>query len=119
MSEPSAAAPSLRGGAEALRLRALADELRVVLGRVKHAVDTEIAAYPTPIPRCDAQFNHLYEERACLASLLAQLDAALARDDDDAIAAALAEFAAAPAAREDAAAIRLRAQIGHGLARSG
>ncbi len=116
MSEPSAE-PSLRGRAEALRLRALADELRIVLGRVKHAVDTEIAAYPTPIPRCDAQFNHLHEERARLASLLAQLDAAVARDDDAAIAAAIADFAATPAAREDAAANHLRARIGHALAR--
>jgi hypothetical protein len=23
----------------------------------------EIRSYPTPIPRCDAQFNHLMEER--------------------------------------------------------
>jgi hypothetical protein len=27
-------------------------------------LDGEIRAYPTPIPRCDAQFNHLMEERA-------------------------------------------------------
>jgi len=27
----------------------------------------EIRTYPTPIPRCDAQFNHLYEQQGRLA----------------------------------------------------
>ena len=30
----------------------------------RRELDAEIRAYPTPIPRCDAQFNHLMEERA-------------------------------------------------------
>ena len=33
-------------------------------------IDAEIRAYPTPIPRCDAQFNHLLEERERLRALL-------------------------------------------------
>ena len=33
-------------------------------------LDAEIRAYPTPIPRCDAQFNHLMEERERLRRLL-------------------------------------------------
>ena len=29
----------------------------------KRRLDAEIRAYPTPIPRCDAQFNALFERR--------------------------------------------------------
>ena len=106
-----------RGGAEAVSLHALGTGLRAALDRIKREIDAEIAAYPTPIPRCDAQFNHLYGERAALASLLAALDAALARDDDDAaMAAAIADFVNVAAARDDAAANRFRAEIQRVLA---
>ena len=40
--------------------------LRETLARL----DAEIRAYPTPIPRCDAQFNHLIEERDRIRRLL-------------------------------------------------
>jgi hypothetical protein len=40
--------------------------LRETLARL----DAEIRAYPTPIPRCDAQFNHLMEERDRVRKLL-------------------------------------------------
>ena len=40
-------------------------------------IDAEIRAYPTPIPRCDAQFNHLLEERE---RLRAFLEGAIARE---------------------------------------
>jgi len=33
-------------------------------------LEAEIRAYPTPIPRCDAQFNHLLEERERIRGLL-------------------------------------------------
>jgi len=36
------------------------------LEEAKLSVDREIAAYPTPIPACDAQFNYLLEQRAKL-----------------------------------------------------
>jgi glutamate/tyrosine decarboxylase-like PLP-dependent enzyme len=39
----------------------------------RQALDDEIRAYPTPIPRCDAQFNHLFEERARIAKELDEL----------------------------------------------
>ena len=29
----------------------------------KRRLDAEIRSYPTPIPRCDAQFNALFERR--------------------------------------------------------
>lgn len=37
------------------------------------ALNEEIAAYPAPIAACDAQFNHLLERRAVLASELGRL----------------------------------------------
>jgi chromosome segregation ATPase len=33
------------------------------LEQEKRRLDTEIRDYPTPIPRCDAQFNALFERR--------------------------------------------------------
>src|SRR6266581_4953270 len=41
-------------------------ELREYLESRRRLMNEEIASYPTPIPRCDAQFNHLYEQRARL-----------------------------------------------------
>ena len=38
-------------------------------------LDAEIRSYPTPIPRCDAQFNHLLEERATLVHQIEELKA--------------------------------------------
>lgn len=38
-------------------------ELRAALEARRRQLDAEIRSYPTPIPRCDAQFNHLMEER--------------------------------------------------------
>jgi len=40
------------------------DTLRASLEARRKQLDEEIRAYPTPIPRCDAQFNFLMEERA-------------------------------------------------------
>ena len=53
-------------------------ELRAYLDRTRRSVDEEISNYPTPIPRCDAQFNYLYERRSRLAQALLRTDAALA-----------------------------------------
>ena len=36
---------------------------RASLEARRRELDAEIRDYPTPIPRCDAQFNHLFEER--------------------------------------------------------
>lgn len=66
-------------------LRSLWEEIRRDLLRVKREIDEEIRTYPTPIPRCDAQFNHLHEQRARLARELDRIgaldDRALGRDD--------------------------------------
>jgi hypothetical protein len=46
---------------------------RAALEARRRQLDAEIRAYPTPIPRCDAQFNHLMEERERIVSELASL----------------------------------------------
>lgn len=56
-------------------LRLLWSEVRSGLLRAKRAIDDEIRGYPTPIPRCDAQFNHLHEQRGRLARELDRIDA--------------------------------------------
>ncbi len=43
---------------------------------VNASVAVEIRGYPAPIPACDAQFNHLLEQRRALSRELARLDAA-------------------------------------------
>jgi hypothetical protein len=43
--------------------REIAEHLRGIRQRLAE----EIRSYPTPIPRCDAQFNHLYEQQGRLA----------------------------------------------------
>ena len=40
-----------------------AADRRRLLEEEKRRLDEEIRAYPTPIPRCDAQFNALFERR--------------------------------------------------------
>ena len=45
------------------------------LHRRKYLLAEEIRSYPTPIPRCDAQFNHLYEQQARLARELDRIGA--------------------------------------------
>jgi hypothetical protein len=50
--------------------------LHYIVSRVeetKRSIDREIGDYPTPIPRCDAQFNHLLEQRTRLSRLLTRL----------------------------------------------
>lgn len=46
------------------------------------ALNEEIGAYPGPITGCDAQFNHLLEERTRLNAELTRLDAAAAEGTD-------------------------------------
>ena len=77
---------------------ALAAELRAFLGRLRVTLDEEIRTYPTPIPRCDAQFNHLYAQRSRLAR---ELDAAR-ETDGQALAFVRAFVASAPFGESDA-----------------
>ncbi len=53
--------------------------LRRHLDALRAEVAAEIRSYPAPIPACDAQFNHLTEQRRLLALELERLDAARER----------------------------------------
>jgi chorismate mutase len=50
------------------------------LEKERHRIYDEIRNYPPPIPACDAQFNHLLEERRGVSQELAQLEQ-LSRQD--------------------------------------
>jgi hypothetical protein len=52
--------------------RSVAKEIIEHLRELRQRLTDEIRTYPTPIPRCDAQFNHLYEQ---LGRLSRDLDA--------------------------------------------
>ena len=47
---------------------------RHLLEEEKRRLDAEIREYPTPIPRCDAQFNHLFDRRAEIVRELERLE---------------------------------------------
>ena len=82
-------------------------EIRDYLQQVKSWLEDEIRRYPTPIPRCDAQFNHLFEERARVNGALERIEASTSGDSIE----LLAEFIRSPAYRDDAAEAELRARI--------
>jgi hypothetical protein len=63
------------------RIDGLSRELQRWLTRVRETLAAEIRSYPTPIPRCDAQFNYLVEQRDRLSRVLTDLDIALGRHD--------------------------------------
>lgn len=58
----------------------LVSELRARLEAQRRRLDDEIRQYPTPIPRCDAQFNHLFDQRA---RIVAAIDALAALETVD------------------------------------
>ncbi len=57
--------------------------LREHLLRLKAPIDRQIREYPTPIAGCDAQFNHLLDERRRLAHDLNRLDAIEQKTPDE------------------------------------
>ncbi len=104
--------------ADSSHLRSLGIELRDALVRAKRSIDEEIRTYPTPIPRCDAQFNHMYEQRSRLAELLNRLHAALDRRDSAVeLLSAMTEFASLHSMDETAEERSLRARIAKELSR--
>ena len=62
--------------ARAMNAPATWQELRHRLEARRAALNAEIAAYPGPITGCDAQFNHLLEERSGINLELKRLDEA-------------------------------------------
>jgi hypothetical protein len=97
-------------------LRSLCLELRDHLQRTKRVIEEEIRSYPTPIPRCDAQFNFLYEHRARLSQQLEHANRVLEADASvgslvDVIAAFVASACNASSADEQALRARLSEAI--------
>jgi hypothetical protein len=60
---------------DSAKLASLWNEIRLHLEERRRSLAAEIRNYPTPIPRCDAQFNHLYEQQARLARELDRIGA--------------------------------------------
>jgi hypothetical protein len=56
-------------------LESMWNEIKLHLEERRRSLAEEIRNYPTPIPRCDAQFNHLYEQQARLARELDRVGA--------------------------------------------
>jgi len=100
---------------EHAQLVACGRNVRDRLARAKRSLDDEIRTYPTPIPRCDAQFNYLYEQRGQITELLQRMDASLAAADPDAIAMALSAIVDRPIGLPDAdwreTVVRIRAAL--------
>jgi len=110
---PTATSPRAVDREEDLALlKSLWKEIKNGLQRGKRVIGEEIRSYPTPIPRCDAQFNHLYEQQARLARELDRI-AALAEKSlkrEDYIGLIEGFIASAPYA-DDAAERRLRSRL--------
>jgi len=89
--------------------KAITDDLH----RRKRLIGEEIRSYPTPIPRCDAQFNHLYEQRARLARELDRIAAlaetSLEREDYVEL---IARFIASAPYTDDVEEQALRSRLG-------
>lgn len=51
-----------------------AHETRQQLEAERLGLQREITSYPTPIPACDAYFNHLLEQRARVCDALSRLE---------------------------------------------
>jgi hypothetical protein len=108
--------PALASADAFRRVASLAVEVRQALEAMKRALETEVRFYPTPIPRCDEQFNHLYEQRSRVTALLGRLAHALDEGDTGELVSACAQFASLAAADQDPAGHRLRERMEAALA---
>ena len=87
------------------------DMVKACLESERERVHAEIRAYPTPIPRCDAQFNHLIETRERLFHELARLDAARSSAVADDGATRVEEFIESSGCLDDDAKLRLESAL--------
>ena len=103
---------------EADRIETLALELRRWVSGARAALAGEIRRYPTPIPRCDAQFNHLVDQRGRLSQLATDLDIALERPDGGAaLRSLLARLPELPPVGDSSDELSLCERIGAALSR--
>src|SRR5262245_43482923 len=83
---------------------ALASEVVAHLRELRGRLAAEARTYPTPITRCDAQFNHLYEQLGRLARDLDGIEKAPAR-------AVIERFTASAPYTEDASERDFRSRV--------
>jgi chorismate mutase len=93
------------------------DLVKACLESEREQVRAEIRAYPTPIPRCDAQFNHLIEKRERLFQELARLDAARSSEVPHDDAARVEAFIDSSGCLDDDAKLRLKSALSEGRIR--
>ena len=65
---------------ESDRVKSLWNRIKQHLEQERQRIYDEIRNYPPPIPACDAQFNHLLEERRRISQELAELEQLSGRD---------------------------------------
>jgi hypothetical protein len=94
-------------------VRSLCDRVRALLDRERQRLHEEIRAYPTPIPRCDQQFNALIGRREQLFAESARLEAAAAASGDHEVEALLA-FVDSSCCIDDESKRRLRTALSEG-----
>jgi hypothetical protein len=70
---------------DSAKLASMWNEIKLHFEDRRRALAAEIRDYPTPIPRCDAQFNHLYEQQARLARELDRIGAVAGKTRGDTI----------------------------------
>ncbi len=63
------------------RPESVPNEIRRGLEDRKRSIATEMRGYPQPIAGCDAQYQHLSDQRAAIARELSRLDRACAAGD--------------------------------------
>lgn len=82
-------APGRHGSSDSSQGPSILNELLTRLERRRDEIRERIGRYPTPIPACDVDFNHLLEERTGVFEDLARLATLKARDsharDDQAV----------------------------------
>jgi len=106
--------------ADSRTLDELLREVRDHLRHLQRSLNEEIRGYPTPIPRCDAQFNRLVEERGRLYRALERIEASAGPTRSRANCVdLLREFAASPRYIDDAAEEEIRARVKAGLSQLG
>ena len=110
---PAAPQSLTRSNLDADRLMSMAADIEFVLEGVFREIDQEIRHYPTPIPRCDAQFNALYEQRTRLATELSRFSELAARSDasPESLARSIGTFLHSPPLSDDAAERQLRSRL--------
>jgi hypothetical protein len=100
------------------KLESMWNEIKLHLEDRRRSLAAEIRDYPTPIPRCDAQFNHLYEQQARLARELDSIGGLGGKTREDTIE-LIGRFIASAPYTDDPAERQLRSRLEAELSAAG